>query len=53
MNNTQNLQQIAPESVKYAVFAFNLENLTPDRIFFTQAKPVVPETNMRYVLVFT
>ena len=30
--NTQNLQQIAPKSVKYALFEFNLENLTPDRI---------------------
>ena len=31
-NNTQILQQIAPKSVKYALFEFNLENLTPDRI---------------------
>ena len=27
---------------------FNQENFTPDRIFFTQALPVVPVTNIRY-----
>ena len=30
--NTQKLQQIAPKSVKYAFFAFNLETCSPDRM---------------------
>ena len=31
----QKSQQIAPKSVKYAVFAFNLESFTPDQILYT------------------
>ena len=34
-------------------FAFNLENFTPDRIYFKQAPPVVPVTNMRYGYLHT
>ena len=33
----------------YAVFHSIWKKFTPDRIFFTQAPPVVPVTNMRYV----
>ena len=45
--NTQTLHQIAPKSVKYAVFCVQSEKITPDRIF-TQPLPVVPVTNIRY-----
>ena len=47
--NTQKLQQIAPKSVKYAVF-FRVQSgkFYTGQNFFTQALPVVPVTNMRY-----
>ena len=46
--NNQKLQQIAPKSVKYAVFSVQSGNFYTRQNLFTQAPPVVPVTNMRY-----
>ena len=46
---TQKLHEIAPKSVTYAVFRFESGNFYTGQNFFTQAPPVVPVTNMRYV----
>ena len=47
--NTQKLQQIAPKSVKYAVFCVQSGKFYTGQNFFTQALPVVHVTIMRYV----
>ena len=48
MEKKQKLQQIAPKSVKHAVFRVQSGNFYTGQFFFTQAPPVVPVTNMRY-----
>ena len=50
MQNTQKLQQIPPKSVKYAVLRVQSGKFYTGQNFFTRAPPVVPATNMRYVL---
>ena len=51
MQNTRKLQQIPPKSVKYAVLCVQSGKFYTGQIFFTRAPPVVPATNMRYVLL--
>ena len=41
-------KKIAPKSVKYAVFRVQSGKKLTGQMFFTQAPPVVPVTNMRY-----
>ena len=46
--STKKLQQIAPKSVKYAVFRVQSGKFYTGQNLFTQAPPVVPVTNMRH-----
>ena len=47
--NTQKLQEKAPKSVCYAVFCVQSGKFYTGQNCYTQAPPVVPVTNMRYV----
>ena len=49
--NTQKLQQMAPRSVKYAFFCIQSGKFYTGQNLFTQARPVVPVTNMWYALI--
>ena len=51
--NTKKLQQIAPKSVKCAIFCVQSRNIYTGQNLFTQAPPVVPVTNMRYGYMIT